>query len=44
MKRIGVFIGGSPLPEVGNTVTVELETPWGLASDCPSEIQLGNNH
>ena len=43
MKRVGIFVGGSPLAEIGKAIAVGLETPWGMASDYPTEIELGDN-
>lgn len=41
MKRIGIFVGGSPLPTDGETMDVSCTTPWGAAAEQPRKLRLG---
>ncbi len=43
MARIGVFVGGSPLPIEGKPMSIATDTPWGQASQAPWQIELGQH-
>ncbi|XOV81903.1 MAG: S-methyl-5'-thioinosine phosphorylase [bacterium] len=42
MPRIGVFVGSSPLPMTGESLSLNLQTPWGDASAPPQKYVVGD--